>query len=214
MRRLIDTAARPDVPDPGPAYWDGYWERLQSRLVRDVGSPARPVFSRPRRWALPAAAAVMAGLALIVGLSRLRPPRPAEPMAAAAPASDLDARTGRYFDRSRLILLALAKETPPGQDVFALDLPGRKTAARALAGEGAHLRTGLAKAGRRRQERLVRDLQAVHLQIAHLPARHGRDALDVIRTAIADRDLIFQLNLARMRGAAGPAALSLPKKTS
>jgi hypothetical protein len=119
----------------------------------------------------------------------------------------LDARTSRYLDRSRLVLLALAKEPTPGGDDFTLDLPGRRDAAKALAGEARNLRTGLAKAGKRRLERLVRDLQTVHLQIAHLPVRDGRDGLDVIRSAIADRDLIFQLNLARMRGAAGPAGI-------
>jgi len=82
MRKLIETASTHPVPDPGSDYWDGYWERLQARLSAAGASPVRPASSRISRWALPAAAAALAGLALIIGLGRLRPPQPAGPIAA------------------------------------------------------------------------------------------------------------------------------------
>jgi hypothetical protein len=216
LREVVMGTEGKSMPDPGTEYWDGYWDRLQSRMAaeaprgadRPAARPAafgrRPLF---RRLALPSAAAALIIAGILIGRWSLRPPRPAGPAVAdVIPASDLEVRTGRYLDRSKRILLALVNDVPADKDVYGLDLPGRKSASRALVREAADLRGDLAKAKKRRLERLVSDLQAILMQIANLKAEAGLDDVDIIRSGIEGRDLIFQINLARMRGTPGDSS--------
>jgi hypothetical protein len=216
LREVVMGTEWKPTPDPGPEYWDGYWDRLQARLAaeapegagrtapRRAASGRRPLL---RLLALPSAAAALIIAGILIGRWSLRPPRPAGPAVAdVVPASDLEIRTGRYLDRSKRILLALVNDLPADKDVYGLDLPGRKSASRALVREAADLRDGLAKAKKRRLERLVSDLQTVLMQIANLKAEAGLDDIDIIRSGIEGRDLIFQINLARMRGTPGDSS--------
>ena len=76
-------------PDPGPAFWDGYYGRLEKRLDAELASapavPARPspgrrfagLFSFAPRWAAQAAAAVvLVAAGVLIGRSVLTPPSP------------------------------------------------------------------------------------------------------------------------------------------
>ncbi len=85
--------------DPGSAFWDGYWERLNRRLEREDAAHLAPAFPAPAspasshrpagrlfaslrlphapRWVWQAAAAVaLVAIGVFVGRSVLAPPRP------------------------------------------------------------------------------------------------------------------------------------------
>ncbi len=213
LREVVMGAEWKPTPDPGPEYWDRYWDRLQARLAsgapEEKGSRPAAFGRRPLlRWlAFPSAAAALVVAGILIGRWSLHPPKPAGPaLAAVVPPSDLEIRTGRYLDRSKRILLALVNDVPADKDVYGLDLPGRKSASRALLREAADLRGDLAKAKKRRLERLVSDLQTILMQIANLKAEAGLDDVDIIRSGIEGRDLIFQINLARMGGTPGASS--------
>jgi hypothetical protein len=214
LREVVMGTEEKSTPDPGPDYWDRYWDRLQARVtseaplesVRKAAGPA--VFGGRRRLylrlALPSAAAALILAGILIGRWSVRPLRPSGPgVANIVQASDLDVRTDRYLDRSKRILLALVNDVPADKDVYGLDLPARKSASRALVREASDLRGDLGKARKRRLERLVSDLQTILMQIANLKAEAGLEDVDIIRSGIQGRDLIFQINLARMRGASG-----------
>jgi len=224
LQEVIMGTEKRRAPDPGPEYWDRYWERLQMRLETGAAPLVRPAAVRRfplrrhpfwHRLALPSAAAALIVAGIMVGRWSTRPLRPSTGSAfpGILQASALESRTDRYLDRSKRILLALVNDIPADKDVYGLDLPGRKTASRALVREAADLRGDLAKAKKRRLERLVSDLQTILLQIANLKAGDGLDAVDIIRAGIEGRDVIFQINLARMRGASGSSAAVLSAET-
>jgi hypothetical protein len=216
LREVVMGTEEKSTPDPGPEYWDHYWDRLQARMtseaplesVHKAAGPAafgrRPLF---RRLALPSAAAALIVAGIFVGRWSIRPQRFSGPgVVSVAQASDLDVRTDRYLDRSKRILLALVNDVPADKDVYGLDLPARKSASRSLVREASDLRGDLGKARKRRLERLVSDLQTILMQIANLKSEAGLEDVDIIRSGIEGRDLIFQINLARMRGASGDSA--------
>ncbi len=224
LQEVIMATERKPEPDPGPEYWDRYWDRLQARLETEAAPLIRPGTVRRsalrrhlfwRRLALPSAAAALIVAGIMIGRWSTRAPHPSVPaVSGVLQAGDLEIRTNRYLDRSKRILLALVNDLPADKDVYGLDLPGRKIASRALFREAADLRGDLAKAKKRRLERLVSDLQTILLQIANLKAEDGLDAVDIIRAGIEGRDVIFQINLARMRGASGSSAAVLSGLTA
>ena len=216
LQEVIMGIKQKPMTDPGPEFWDRYWDRLQARLASEgrlslrAATPRRLFFDRRaflRRLALPSAVAALVVVGIMIGRWSAHSLRPSAPsVSGVVQASGLEIRTDRYLDRSKRILLALVNDISADKDVFGLDLPGRKTASRALVRESADLRGDLSKAKKRRLERLVSDLQTILLQIANLKAEDGPDAVDIIRAGIEGRDVIFQINLARMRGASGSSA--------
>ncbi len=211
LQEIISGTDRRLKPDPGPEFWAGYWDRLQARLAREDEALSRgaaaPCHATPsrfrilRRPALPAAAAALLIAGVLIGRWSIRTWRPSGPsgVAAVIRTSALDIRTNRYLDRSKRILLALVNYVPAAKDAYGLDLPGQKTASRALVREAAGLRGDLARAKERRLERLVGDLQTILLQIANLKSDNDLDAVDIVRAGVEGRDVLFQINLAQIR---------------
>jgi hypothetical protein len=216
--RAVYLAGRRSRPDPGPAFWAGYWDRLESRMAEEerrhpAASPepekARLLSPIPRRWAMPAAAAALVVAGILVGRFVVGPNQRAVPVspagssfvAPAASGTDLASRTSRYLDRSKRILLAIVNY-PAGEDTdpHGLDLPGRSAASRDLVREASALKEDLGRAKERRLERLVGDLENILLQIANLENSGDMGAVDVIRAGAESRDILFKINLAELRG--------------
>ncbi len=222
IKETLMLAQRRKKPDPGQAFWDGYWDRLQARISGEsfpspASIPARP---EPRRgfrvfrWvAIPAAAAALLVAGIFIGRfgSRLPSP-PAGESGDVVQAAELAGRTALYFKRSERILLALVNFQPGSEDVYGLDLPGRKIASEKLAREASALRSDLTAARERRLEKLVGDLQRILLQIANLEAADNLAAVDIIKSGVEARDILFQINLAGMRGPTASPDLSQTEK--
>lgn len=214
--RALSLAGRRSRPDPGQAFWDGYWDRLEARMrEEDVSAePARLKAGLPRWLAAPAAAAALLVVGILVGRYALKPGpgtvvRPGGDGATLIPAAeaDLGTRTSRYLDRSKRILLAIVNYQPGTQDFYGLGLPGKRAASRDLVAEAAVLKDDLGRAKDRRLERLVGDLEKILLQIANLESEDDLDAVNIIKAGAESRDLLFEINLAELRGpkSAGPS---------
>jgi|GEM_PF-331852 len=217
--RALHLAGRRSRPDPGQAFWDGYWDRLQARIAEEErleaespapAAPAKP--SRPKavfpRWlAVPAAASAILVVGIFLGRYVFKPgsrpvPVPGGAASSVIPASEMDlgARASRYLDRSKRILLAIVNYHPETQDPYGLDLPGQRSASRELVAEAAALKSDLGRAKDRRLERLVGDLEKILLQIANLESEDDLDAVNIIKAGAESRDILFEINIAELRG--------------
>jgi hypothetical protein len=230
LTRILGLMDKHDVPDPGPAYWDGYWDRLEKRLDRESpaatapsGSPlrrGRRPFAPAPRWAWTAASA-FALIVVGVLIGRLLPGRPGPAIlesvggrsAAASDASygELLDGASRYLDRSKVLLIGLVNADAENAAAAPLELAAQKKASGRLVREAAVLKSGLSRSAGpedRRLARLIGDLEVVLLQIANLEAESDSAAVDVIRAGVRDRGLIFRINLGRIRTDKAAAAVS------
>jgi len=218
LQETVRTMDEKKFSDPGPEFWDGYWDRLRLRMEREGGTgPIRvPVASGAerraplaRRW-IPAAAGAAAILLLGIVIGRTflgRPPvvvernpsgRPSVPATAAADA--VSVRASRYLERSKVILLALSNFDPATQDVYGLNLPLQKKTSEALIREAAVLRKDLRDSDRK-LARLVGELEKILVQIADIKSETDTAAVEVIKAGLESQDLLFRINLSELRRA-------------
>ena len=212
------------APDPGPNFWDGYWDRLERRMAREAGAriqevrAAGPPPGRRRtrlvpRWAFGAAGAVLLFAAgIFIGRTFFRPtadlarsaaiskssPAAGLSVTPAAAVAPLAARASRYLDRSKVLLLAVVNYDPQASDLFSLNLPLQKKTSEELVKEAAVLKKEL-RASDRRLERLISDLEIILIQIANLKSETDLSAVEIIKSGIESKDVLFKINLSEMR---------------
>jgi hypothetical protein len=208
---------RRERPDPGPEFWDGYWDRLEKRLdaepspapaardARGRGVRLCPLFPA---WAFRAAGAVALLVAgILIGRILLRPPAPRlarSSPAAAAPAPGVEqasapaARARNYFDRSKLILLGLVNYDPAVSDTYGLDLPRQKRLSRELVNEAASLKSDLKAPAQRRLRELVSDLETILVQIANLESANDLDGVELAKRGVEEKGIFLKINLTEM----------------
>ena len=217
MSRTLMTMSKKAVPDPGREFWDSYWDRLELRMKKvDLLEPSgafRQKSSRIRfgffpRWVYGTAGAVaiLAAGILIGRLFFSRPviiSRPAPTGGAsvlpASSAGDLALRTSRYFERSKVILLALVNFDPGKKDVDGLHLPRQREVSNELVKEASALKGDLKKAKQRQLEKLVGDLEVILMQIANLKSEVDLPTVEIIKAGVERRDLLFKISLSEMR---------------
>jgi hypothetical protein len=222
--RIMDKRER---LDPGPGFWDGYWDRLSKRMVwesieegRAPSLAARLVraFSRLPRWSYQlAGATALVLLGILVG-SRLIP-RPegarveTATAAIAAPAtSPAVVQAENFIDRSKVLLLGLVNHDLTTEDAYAFDLDGKKAMSRTLAAEAPAIRTALNERGQRRLRELVADLEVIMMQIANLESGQDLEGVELVKQGVDRTGIFLKIDLDRMgREARGPAAPSAEK---
>jgi hypothetical protein len=222
LREILGLMDKRERPDPGPDFWDGYWDRLSRRLVwesTDVRAH-RPSLAarlagfaaRLPRWSLQAAGAA----ALLLIGSRLIGPsgRPGATVASVRPAgsgTEAVVQAGNFIERSKVLLLGLVNYDPATEDAYAFDLDGKKTVSRRLLAEAPGIRQGLNRPGERRLRELVGDLERILLQIANLEAGQDLEGVELVRQGVDRQDLFLRIDLDRLaresRGGAAKAPL-------
>ncbi len=216
MKETLQIMKRRVRPEPGPDFWDGYWERLSLRLEKDKasGRVSLPWWRNlgrdwrfAPRWALQAAAAVvLLVIGVWVGRTVLGPrPAPVEiarqtaPVPAIQPAgSDPVLRARDYFDRSKLVLLALVNYDPASDDPYALNLPQQKQVSQELVSKAGRLKSDLNHPRQRRLRELVTDLETILLQIANLEAENDLEAVGFVKQGVENRGILLKINLSEM----------------
>ena len=211
-RRILDTRER---RDPGPGFWDGYWDRLEKRLDADPAPARRPVRGWPLRphalfpaWAFRfAGAAALLVVGVLIGRTLLRPPAPrvartTPPAVAPSPgieqASAPVLRARDYFERSKIILLGLVNYDPGASDVYGLDLPRQKRLSRELVNEAGSLKSDLKAPGDKRLRELVADLETILFQIANLESANDLDAVELVKRGVDEKGIFLKINLTEM----------------
>ena len=225
--RIMDKRER---PDPGPEFWEGYWDRLSRRMLwESTGEGRGPSFvarlvrplGRLPRWSLQAVgAAALLVLGILVG-SRLIPPsggsRPGT--AAVAAPSGTVVQAGEFIERSKVLLLGLVNYDPATEDAsYAFDLGHKKSMSRGLAAQAPALRKALDEGGENRLRDLVADLEVILMQIANLESGQDLEGVELIKQGVDRKGIFLKIDVDRMgRDARGPIRPSgetaLPKKT-
>lgn len=224
--RVMDQRER---PDPGPAFWDGYWDRLSRRKVwEEAGEAPRTslgtrlvrALSGIPRWSYQAAGAV--GLLLVgilIGSRLITPPAPVPTAAVSAPSGAV-VQAANYIERSKVLLLGLVNYDAATEDAYAFDLARKKTMSRELAAEAPAVRGALNERGQKRLRDLVSDLEIIMMQIANLGSGQDVEGVELIKQGVDRRGIFLKIDLDRMgrdaRGAVDPASpageTKLPKK--
>ncbi len=202
-------------PEPDPAFWEGYWGRLENRMHREKvlyqkAGAKFPRFSfrhfRLPRWAFQAAAAAfLVVVGIVIGRVLLAPAAPGAPATTASRAGlpneaalELASRTESYVQRSKLVLLAIVNFDVSSEDPYVLDLPYKQEVSKELVQEAAWLKQGLDSARQRRLRELVSDLEAVLLQIANLESDGDVSAIELVQTGVQGRGIFLKMHLAEV----------------
>ncbi len=223
-RRILETRER---KDPGPDFWEGYWDRLERRLETESSPAPRPVRERARRpfillpaWGLQfAAAAALLVVGILIGRTLLRPPAPRVarattpalvPVPGVEQASAPVLRARDYFERSKLILLGLVNYDPGASDVYGLDMPRQKQLSRELVNEAGSLKSDLKAPADKRLRELVADLETILVQIANLESANDLAAVEMVKKGVEEKGIFLKINLTEM----GPSPKARTDKSS
>ena len=227
--KLMDKRER---PDPGPEFWDGYWDRLSRRMLWEATDEGRSpslaarfvrVFSRLPRWSLQAAgAAALLLVGILIGSRLINPSGEGagvETATVSAPSGAV-AQAANYIERSKVLLLGLVNHDPATEDAYAFDLGGKKAMSRELAAQAPAIRGALNERGQKRLRDLVSDLEIIMMQIANLESGQDVEGVELIKQGVDRRGIFLKIDLDRMgrdaRGAVDPASATgetkLPRK--
>ena len=222
--RLMDKRER---PDPGPEFWDGYWDRLSRRMLWEATAEGRrpslgarfvQIFSRLPRWSYQAAGAVALLLVGILIGSRLINPTP--PLSTRVVGDSGVVQAENYIERSKVLLLGLVNYDAATEDAYAFDLGRKKAMSRELAAEAPAIRGALNERGQKRLRGLVSELEVIMMQIANLGSGQDVEGVELIKQGVDRRGIFLKIDLDRMgrdaRGAVNPTSptgeAKLPKK--
>jgi len=224
--RLMDRRER---PDPGPAFWEDYWDRLSRRMLWESTEEGRRLslagrlgrlFPRLPRWTFQAAgAAALVLVGIVIGARLIGPgggtDRTMASAGTAVAVSPAVVQAANFVDRSKVILLGLVNYDPATEDTYALDLESKKAASRVLVAEAPAIRKGLEGPGQRRLRELVADLEVIMMQIANLESGQDLEGVELVKQGVDRKGLFLKIDLERLaRGAGGPAASSSQGRAS
>lgn len=189
----------PQPPELPETYWHSFEQRVMARVERER-MPLRLV----RQTAWDRAFSIAAALALVlvgavVGRMTASTER-AVPVAVAemdplANAADVQARTARYLQRSKVLLLGVVHFDPATDDPVVLDLAQQQAIADDLVFEATFLKEDLAAVHFDRLHRLVAELEIVLLQLANLDATPGGPWLELVKAGAEAQNLLLKINL-------------------
>lgn len=204
-------------PEPDPAFWDSYWNRLAARMQDEnvleahPKKPHRSMFPQRffiPRWAFQAAAAVVLIVAgIYIGKVMFSPSGSPETQFMASSQSStpslipagLADRTQNYIERSKLMFLAIVNFDPQTDDPFILNLPHQQQVSQELIQEASYLKNELSDSRQRRLQELITDLEVILLQIANLESESDLEAIDLVKSGVESRGIFLKINLTDIR---------------
>ncbi len=202
LKSTLEIMSRRVRRDPGQEFWEGYWPKLASRLREEEQKKARTRAALLPGWAYRAAGAV-ALVVLGVFLGRVlffSPGREIPPPAGKETAEVL--RAQNYFERSKVVLLALVNFNPKEKDAYGLDFPEQKRVSRELVQEAGYLKARLSSPSQKRLRELVSDLEVILLQIANIEQQNGLSAVELVRQGVDESGILFKINVSEIMGEA------------
>lgn len=192
-------------PRPDEAFWTRVWGRFLREVESNPSAAMTKrawIFRPPWVWQTAAAAALVL---LGFGIGRYFTDKPMEMSdraksltAASSKSRDaLDERVDRYLQRSKLVLLGLAN-LDSHQDISSFDLTPERTLSKELVEETYLLKQELAASRQKRMLELVSELEVILLQISHLQDGHNTLGIELAKTGIRHKALVFKINLEEM----------------
>jgi hypothetical protein len=105
-----------------------------------------------------------------------------------------------YIKDSQVLILALVNFDPETEAEYLADWTPEKRRSRELIAQAGSLKNDLSDPKQRRLRELVTDLEMILIQIANLETTGDLDAVDLIRSSVSNRDMMFKIDLEKMRG--------------
>jgi hypothetical protein len=224
MRSTLDVIEIPEHPDPGAAFWDGYWNRLNSRMEREaeaqrgrgwLGWLFPGVSGSGLKWAYRGALAVVLILfGAVVGRMLLPAPGSERIETATKPtaekgtpsmeipvtaAASAEACAQQYIADSQVLILALVNFDPSTEGEYLAEWSAQKNRSRELVTQAASIKGDLNNPKQRRLRDLVTELEAILLQIANLEATGDLESVELIQNSVEKRDVMLRINLEKLR---------------
>ncbi len=223
METTLQITAARTRPEPSPAYWGAYYERLDARMRREERRPDRAsrladwlrvperlnfsALMLAPRWAYQLSGTVaLLAIGVLIGWLLFGSASTDAPGIAEAPpvetpvqAASLEARADRYLERSKVLLLGLVNMDPNEQGPGPLGLASQQEVARELIDESNALKTTLTGDDERLMRALIEDLEVILLQIANLEAGYDLPAIEMVQRGVDRRAILLKINLTEMR---------------
>jgi hypothetical protein len=199
--------------EPGEGFWDGYWEKLSRRLEEKEHRARAKSFwkslsrnlSFTPKWAYQAAVAVVfVAMGIFIGKLAFTPsPAPIQQAQLISPNSTAKddeniLRAQNYFERSKVVLMALVNFDPKTDDPYALNLPLQRKVSRDLVEEASFLKSNLSRPSQRRLQELISDLEVILIQIANLDSGQDLQAINFVKQGIESRGVLLKINVSEM----------------
>jgi hypothetical protein len=220
MQSTLSVMDEREQPDPGQAYWDGFYNRLTARMEReDAESRSRGWLGRlfpglsdaGVKWAYRGVMAVALVVLGAVAGRMILPGTGSDPMpgteivdrttgAPVVQPASAEACARQYIEDSQVLLLALVNYDPETEAEYVADWSAERNRSRELVNQAASLKADLNNPKQRRLRELVTELELIMLQIANLESTGDLDAVDLIRSSVDDKDVMLKINLEKMRG--------------
>jgi len=223
METTLQITAARTRPEPSAAYWEAYYERLDARMRYDerrtdpasrlaewLRAPGRLNLSAlllAPRWTYQLSGAVaLLAVGVLIGWLLFGQGAAEAPVVADGPEVEtviqpvsLEARTGRYLERSKVLLLGLVNMDPGVLEPAVLNLAHQQQVARDLIDESNALKNDLAGDDERLMRALIEDLEVILLQIANLEAGYDLPAIEMVQRGVDRRAILLKINLTEMR---------------
>lgn len=216
MKSTLEIMSRRTRPEPGQTFWDNFSVNLSDRMEAELLPRKRDpkklrrnnFFTFAPRWTFQAAAAlVLIVVGIFIGKSINTPSsriiqqadQSSSTISQMEPGLEFVQRTQNYFDRSKLILLAIVNFDPETEDVYALNLPVQQKISRELVQEASYLKEELADSSQRRLKNLVADLEVILLQIANLESENDLESILFVKKGADSRGVLMKIRLMDIR---------------
>ena len=202
---------------PESQFLDSLWTNLRPELETDTAAAKTegiesnwyqrifPAVLLPK-WTLGFAAAVaLFALGILVGKAffKTQPdstqqfvhrtnPDPAQ-------VQEIERRSARYLDRSKVLLLGLINYEPAEADTTILNLDVKKEVSQRLVREASTLKDELSQIRQLRLQKLVSDIEMILLQIANLEETQDLPSIEIIRSSVDRKGILLKINLEQMK---------------
>ncbi|MBD3373396.1 hypothetical protein GF406_00035 [candidate division KSB1 bacterium] len=203
----LDEASRLSRPDLSSEYWQQYWKRLEKKLS-STSSTQWVIEKRKIHWQIPdlnlRMAAVAIAVTFVLFLATVLFFRPfrieEEPILSSESVkvdevkSSINAQIYNYLNRSKVILMSLVNLED--NEVLEIDFQQHQKLSSALLGESKQLRQKIDSQDR--VMNLVDDLDLVMMQIANQDSRLDKESVELIRSSVENKELLFKINIEKM----------------
>ncbi len=209
LQSVLQTVGKPARPQMPEHFWEGYWDRLRARMEKEEQQSASNwekvrelLFTRWSPALRIAAAAALVLLGVVIGRN-FRAPAEQTIAVQTAPAveiaqmQEIDARTSRLLERSKILLLGVVNEDFSAAG--AEDVAQQRRVSRELLTEVRDLQTVLPSSPDRRLLHLVQQLELVLMQIAALEIEHDLSNVELVRDGIDREGLLLKLNIEELK---------------
>ena len=208
--QVMDQKQEEKLPDE---YWEGYWNQLLSKLdsrktVKGRNIPARKrltlVFPSLPAWSYKLGFALMI---LILGIFLgkvifLPSPESIPDKINRYPnygtMTSLDARTYRFLEKSKILLLGIINYDPEADEVSSFNLDHNRNISQHLVEQIPSLQNDLESSSQGKLSRLIADLELILMQIANLESEEDISQIELIQSGVEQRSILMKITINEM----------------